>query len=143
MDRATLPSWDGKKRRSDCRKSPSIRAGVQPPHWCCRCLIGAGHAQCVGTNQQGLFDQLGFPFYQSASTMVKTAAPTVASINFSHGSQITADGHKLLLGIGQNPWRQDFRPLGNPNQQVQVSSRPALALPNTFQISQFTCLLTT
>ena len=26
---------------------------------------------------------------------------------------------KLLLGIGQNPWRQDFRLLGNPNEQVQ------------------------
>jgi len=103
--------------------SNHLDAGLIAPNINSINIVGdaLGDAVQASLSQQNiaLFDQLGFPFYQSASTMVKTAAPTVASINFSHGSQITADGHKLLLGIGQNPWRQDFRPLGNPNQQVQ------------------------
>ena len=71
-----------------------------------------------------LFDELGFPFYQSASTMVSSMVSTTpksiaTASTLKHGHQINSNGRKLLLGVAQNPWRQDIRLVGNPNDQVQ------------------------
>lgn len=67
-----------------------------------------------------LFDELDFPFYQSASTMVSTTPKSIATAStLKHGHQINSSGRKLLLGVAQNPWRQDIRLVGNPNDQVQ------------------------
>ena len=67
-----------------------------------------------------LFDTLGFPFYQSASTLVSVSAKSIATAStLTHGQQINSHGRKLLLGVAQNPWRRDIRFAGNPNHQVQ------------------------
>ncbi len=103
--------------------SNNLDAGLQAPTTNSINIIGTalGDAVQISLSQQNmaLFDQLGFPFYQSASALINPAPVAITTSDLSHGSQITADGSKLLLGIGQNPWRQDFRLLGNPNEQVQ------------------------
>ena len=103
--------------------SNNLDAGLIAPNTNSIHLIGnaLGDAVQASLSQQtiALFDQLGFPFYQSASHLVNSVPPSIHSPQLNHGRQISAQGHRLWLGKAQNPWRQDFRPLGNPNHQLQ------------------------
>ncbi|MGB0668590.1 MAG: S8 family peptidase [Porticoccaceae bacterium] len=104
--------------------STNLDAGLVAPNINSINIMGdaLGDAVQASLSQQtmALFDQLGFPFYQPASALVQTAPLTLAEIKLSHASQTTADGNKLLLGLGQDPWRQDFRLLGNPSNRIQA-----------------------
>jgi subtilisin family serine protease len=101
----------------------NLDAGLMAPNTNSIHIVGnaLGHALQASLRQQNmaLFDQLGFPFYQPASTVVSAVPQRFKSLPLRHGREISADGHRVLLGLGQNPWPEDFRLQGNPNQQVQ------------------------
>lgn len=82
--------------------------------------LGQGLSQNLSQFQVAVFDQLGFPFQQSASSMVQSVSAAVIPTPLSHGSQNIASGGRLQLGVASDPWQRSFRTTGNPNDQVQA-----------------------
>jgi len=82
--------------------------------------LGQGLSQNLSQFRVTMFDQLGFPFQQSASSIVQSVPATVIPTPLSHGSQNIASGGRLQLGVASDPWQRSFRTTGNPNDQVQA-----------------------
>lgn len=100
--------------------------------------LGASLSATLSGNQVALFDDLGFPFYQSASALVNTTAtPDMASgPALRHGSQQSINGTKFSFGSAPDPWQQDARFNGNPNNRVQADY-VALQFQNSQGIERF------
>ena len=82
--------------------------------------MGQGLSHNLSQFSVTMFDQLGFPFQHSASSMVQSVSTAVIPAPLSHSSQNIAGSGRLQLGVASDPWQRSFRTTGNPNDQVQA-----------------------
>ena len=82
--------------------------------------LGEGLSQSLSQFKVTMFDELGFPFQQPASSVIQTVSATGIPTPLSHGSKNIASGGRLQLGVASDPWQRNFRTSGNPNDQVQA-----------------------
>ena len=82
--------------------------------------VGEGLITSLGQFSIAVFDELGFPFYASAASLVYSVPNSTMPTSLNHQTDILANGSKLQLGVAADPWQQQYRPIGNPNDQVQA-----------------------
>ena len=84
--------------------------------------LGTSLAATLSGNHVALFDDLGFPFYQSATALVNSTATSALASGpaLRHGSQQSINGTKISFGSAPDLWQQDARFNGNPNDRVQA-----------------------
>ena len=81
--------------------------------------LGASLANALSGNTVALFDNLGFPFYQSANDLVTPPVKKTNGPALRHGSQQSIHGTKISLGSAPDPWQQDGPFNGIPIDQIQ------------------------
>ena len=82
--------------------------------------VGEGLTNSLGQFSIAVFDELGFPFYISAASLVHSVPNSMMPTSLDHRTGILANGSKLQLGVAADPWQQQYRTTGNPNDQVQA-----------------------
>lgn len=82
--------------------------------------LGTSLANSLGANVVALFDDLGFPFYQSANSLVTASTPSTRASALRHGSQQSNHGTRVNVGSAPDPWQQEYRFYGNPNDYVEA-----------------------
>ena len=81
--------------------------------------LGTSLANALSGNTVALFDNLGFPFYQSANNLVTASAKRTNAPTLRHSSQQSSNGTKISLGSAPDLWQQDEHYNGTPKHQVQ------------------------
>ncbi|MGB2217601.1 MAG: S8 family peptidase [Porticoccaceae bacterium] len=82
--------------------------------------VSEGLAASLGQFTIAVFDELGFPFYTNAASLVHSVSNSTIPTSLNHRTERLANGSTLQLGVAPNPWHKHYRALGNPNDQVQA-----------------------
>lgn len=82
--------------------------------------VGGGLADSLGQFTIAVFDELGFPFYKSAASLVNALPNSSIPTSLKHQTEILSNGSKLQLGVAPNPWQHNYPVIGNPNDQIQA-----------------------
>ena len=82
--------------------------------------VAEGLTASLGQFSIAVFDELGFPFYTSAASLVHSVPSSTMPTSLNHRTEIRTNGSKLQLGVAADPWQQHYRTSGSPNDQVQA-----------------------
>lgn len=82
--------------------------------------VGGGLADSLGQFTIAVFDELGFPFYKSAASLVNALPNSSIPTSLKHQTGTLNNGGKLQLGMATDPWQQNYPVIGNPNDQIQA-----------------------
>ena len=84
--------------------------------------LGNSLQSALGDHNMTVFDELGFPFIQSASALIGSSPTTSKASALRHSSEQLEDGRKIQVGAAINHWQDNSSPgfyTDNPSEQIQ------------------------